>query len=695
MNPKLTAERLQRGAIVYVRQSTPGQVLHHQEGRRRQYALKDHARQLGFQQVAVIDEDLGRSGSGLVKRSGFEQVVGAVCAGTVGAVFCLEASRLARNCREWHHLIELCGMTGTVIVDPDGIYDPSLMNDRLLLGLKGTMSEFELNLFRQRSAEAILQKARRGELRFGLPVGYVWMAEGRMEKEPDRRVQQALSLVFAKMTELGSARQVLLWFRREGIALPRRSQDQPGGATIWAPATYSGLLSLLSNPLYGGAYAFGKTKTRTRVIEGRARKTMGHKKPRSEWTVLIPDHHPGYISWEQYERNQATMAANVHMKSQGEPKAGRGGRALLSGLLRCRRCGHKLYVSYSGSQGMVLRYQCRGAHSNQGEPRCITFSGLGVDRAVAGEVLRAIGGNAIEAAVEAAEKMRQHLGEQRRAVAMELEQARYEAKLAGRRYEAVDPDRRLVAAELEARWNTALQKVQALEERVRESGCDEEKAADIPDKEILLSLAQDLPAVWNAPETDAGLKQRIVRILVEELVVDVNEEKKEIIILIHWAGGRHSELRVSQRGTGQHGQSTGMEALEVIRRMAGRFEDGEIAATLNRLRLRTGAGNSWNGQRVYGLRRQLGLPNPGSHAQVRTLTLQQAVDRLGVSELCIRRLIEQKILPATQVVPSAPWEISLDALNLPPVQQAIDNARRRKRPPTPQDEASGLLFSES
>jgi len=695
MNPKLTAERLQRGAIVYVRQSTPGQVLHHQEGRRRQYALKDHARQLGFQQVAVIDEDLGRSGSGLVKRSGFEQVVGAVCAGTVGAVFCLEASRLARNCREWHHLIELCGMTGTVIVDPDGIYDPSLMNDRLLLGLKGTMSEFELNLFRQRSAEAILQKARRGELRFGLPVGYVWMAEGRMEKEPDRRVQQALSLVFAKMTELGSARQVLLWFRREGIALPRRSQDQPGGATIWAPATYSGLLSLLSNPLYGGAYAFGKTKTRTRVIEGRARKTMGHKKPRSEWTVLIPDHHPGYISWEQYERNQATMAANVHMKSPGEPKAGRGGRALLSGLLRCRRCGHKLYVSYSGSQGMVLRYQCRGAHSNQGEPRCITFSGLGVDRAVAGEVLRAIGGNAIEAAVEAAEKMRQHLGEQRRAVAMELEQARYEAKLAGRRYEAVDPDRRLVAAELEARWNTALQKVQALEERVRESGCDEEKAADIPDKEILLSLAQDLPAVWNAPETDAGLKQRIVRILVEELVVDVNEEKKEIIILIHWAGGRHSELRVSQRGTGQHGQSTGMEALEAIRRMAGRFEDGEIAATLNRLRLRTGAGNSWNGQRVYGLRRQLGLPNPGSHAQVRTLTLQQAVDRLGVSELCIRRLIEQKILPATQVVPSAPWEISLDALNLPPVQQAIDNARRRKRPPTPQDEASGLLFSES
>jgi hypothetical protein len=313
---------------------------------------------------------------------------------------------------------------------------------------------------------------------------------------------------------------------------------------------------------------------------------------------------------------------------------------------------------------------------------------------VASEVLRAISGNAIEAAVEAAEKMRQHVEEQRRAVELELEQARYEAKLAARRYEAVDPDRRLVAAELEARWNTALQKVQALEERVRECG-DAEKTPAIPDKEILISLSQDLPAVWNAPGSDAGLKQRIVRILVEELVVDVDEEKQEIVLLIHWAGGRHSELRVRKRGTGQHGQTTGGEAIEVIRRMAGKYADGEIAATLNRLRLRTGVGNSWNAPRVYGLRRQQGLPNHASNEEVRTLTLQQTVDRLGVSELSIRRLIEQKVLPATQVVPSAPWEISLDALNLPGVQQAIDNARRRKRPSSPRSLESNPLFSES
>jgi DNA invertase Pin-like site-specific DNA recombinase len=691
MNPKLTAERVDRGAIVYVRQSTPGQVLHHKEGQRRQYALREQAHQLGFRQVAVIDDDLGCSGSGLVERNGFQQLVGTVCAGAVGAIFCLEASRLARNGREWHHLIELCGMTDTVIVDPDGIYDPSMMNDRLLLGLKGTMSEFELNLLRQRSAEAIRQKAQRGELQFGLPVGYVWTAEGKIEKDPDLRVQQALSLAFSKLLELGSARQVLLWFRREGLELPRRNQEQPG-QTVWGRAIYGALLSLLKNPIYGGAYAFGKTTSKTKVIEGRARKTVGHKKPRSAWTVLLPAHHPGYITWEQYERNQVMLAANVQMQARMEPKAGRGGRALLSGLLRCRRCGRMLYVSYSGSQGMVLRYQCRGAHMRNGGERCLSFSGVRVDEAVAEEILGAIGGNAVEAAVEAAEKLRQNQREQRRALELELEQARYEVKLAGRRYEAVDPDNRLVAAELEGRWNAALQKAQELEGRLRESA-EDGKTPAIPDKEILLSLAQDLPAVWNLPWTEAGLKQRIARILVEELVVDVDEEKQQIVLLFHWAGGRHSELRVSKRGTGKHGNATEMDAIEVVRQMAGKYGDGDIAATLNRLSLRTGAGNSWTAQRVYGLRRQHNLPNFMGKAEHGLLTLQQAAERCGISELNIRRLIAQKVLPAKQVVPCAPWEISLDTLNSGAVQQAIQRMRNRKRPSTPQAKGGDLLFS--
>ena len=280
------------------------------------------------------------------------------------------------------------------------------------------------------------------------------------------------------------------------------------------------------------------------------------------------------------------------------------------------------------------------------------------------------------------------------AVELEVEQAHYEAKLSQRRYEAVDPERRLVAAELEARWDAALRKVQELEDRLRD--CDDPgRVPAIPDKEILLSLAQDLPALWIAPGTAASLKQRIVRILVEELVVDVDEDKQETVLLIHWAGGRHSELRVSKMGTGQHGHATGVDAIEVIRQMSGRFGDGEIAATLNRLRLRTGAGNSWNAQRVYGLRRQHELPNAASQAENRMMTLQQAAGRLGVSELNVKRMFERKVLPARQAVPCAPWEISPDVLNSPAVQQAIDSLRSRKRPPTPQDEENARLFSES
>jgi DNA invertase Pin-like site-specific DNA recombinase len=304
MQPKLTAERLRRRAIVYVRQSTSTQVTQHQESQRRQHALVDRARGLGFRDVVVIDEDLGRSGSGLIERPGFQRLVAEVCTGEVGAVSCLEASRLARNGRDWHHLIELCGMVGTVVIDPDGVYDPALLNDRLLLGLKGTMSEFELNLLRQRSFEALQQKARRGELRILLPVGLCWTARGRIELDPDRRVQHAIRLVFAKMTELGSARQVLLWFREHQVSLPAYPRDPGESTLVWKQPVYHSILGILTNPMYAGAYAFGKTESRTRIVHGCARKTVGHRKPQSTWTVLLRDHHPAYISWAEYERHQ-------------------------------------------------------------------------------------------------------------------------------------------------------------------------------------------------------------------------------------------------------------------------------------------------------------------------------------------------------------------------------------------------------
>jgi DNA invertase Pin-like site-specific DNA recombinase len=696
MNPKLTTERLGRRAVVYVRQSSPGQVIHHLESQRRQYALADYARELGFQEVVVIDDDLGRSGSGLVERPGFQRLVAEVCTGEIGAVFCIEASRLARNGRDWHHLIELCGMAGAVVVDPDGVYDPALMNDRLLLGLKGTLNAYELDLLRQRSFEAIRQKARRGELRFCLPIGYVWTAHGKIEMDPDQRIQQALHLVYTKMTELGSVRQVLLWFRRERIPLPTRVIDETKGQTVWTLPVYNTVLKLLANPIYAGAYAFGKTQVRTVIIDGRARKTGGHKKPQTEWTVLLRDHHPGYISWEQFERNQAMIADNAHMKSRMQPKAGRGGKALLSGLLRCRRCGRMLTVSYGGTHRQVPRYHCKGAQLNHGEDWCISFGSLRTDQAVAEELLRAIGGNAVEAALEAAEKLRQQQHERRNVLELELEQARYEAKLSARRYEAVDPDNRLVAAELEARWNAALTRVRELEDHLQKFDLGV-KFPVIPDKEVLISLAQDLPAVWNSPNTDMRLKQRIVRILIREIVADVDQDKKEIALLIHWVGGQHSELRVKKNGLGKHRRCTSVDAVDIVRQLAGNFSDERIAATLNCLKLQTGAGNNWNEQRVASLRRCHALPayNPEGGPK-NMLTLEETASHLGVSPNTVRRMIQRKLLPANQVVPCAPWQIPVQEVQSSAVQKAVAMIKSRVSVPRTQNASEGpLLFPTS
>jgi DNA invertase Pin-like site-specific DNA recombinase len=673
MHAKITPDRLQRKAIVYVRQSSMGQVMHNQESQRRQYGLAERASELGFRDVVVIDEDLGKSGSGTVERPGFQRLVGEVCTGEVGAVFCIEASRLARNGRDWHHLIELCGMTGVVVIDPDGIYDPAIINDRLLLGLKGTMSEFELNLLRQRSVEAIRQKARRGELRYCLPAGYVWTNDGRIDKDPDQRVQQALGLVFLKMTELGSVRQVLLWFRRQRAELPSKGVEDAGKAR-WALPVYNTVHKILTNPMFAGAYAFGKTCARTTMVEGRPRKTIGHRKARSEWTVLLHDHHPGYISWEQYERNQALIAANAHMKSRMQPKAARGGKALLAGLIRCRRCGRMLHISYTGNKGVVPRYHCKGAHINHGEDWCISFGGARVDDAISREILQAISGNAIEAAVNAAEKLRSQQQEQRRMLELELEQARYEAKLASRRYEAVDPDNRLVAAELEARWNSGLQKVQEIETRISAFDAHDSRPV-IPDMELLMSLAHDLPSVWRAT-SNMRLKQRIVRILIHEIMADVDEKHREVVLLIHWAGGRHSQLKVKKKATGQHNRTHSAEAVEVVRRMASNYSDEQIAATMNRMGLRTGTGNTWNEQRVYALRRSHHLPAPTSRSG-QTLTLEQTADRLGVSATCVRHMIERKIIPATQAIECAPWQVPVSALETHEVRDAVSTVKNR------------------
>jgi DNA invertase Pin-like site-specific DNA recombinase len=457
---KITAEHLQRSACVYIRQSTPDQLVHNLESQRRQYGLADRAKQLGWTAVEIIDDDLGRSGGGIA-RPGFERLLAAICDGRVGAVLAIEASRLARNGRDWHTLIEFCGLVGAIIVDEDGIYDPRHPNDRLLLGMKGTMSELELSMFRQRSQEALRQKARRGALVLGVAAGYVKAGRDRIEKNPDMRVQRAIGLVFKRFADFQSARQVHIWLRDEGIELPAKSRRGEARGVVWRLPAYNIVHNILTNPIYAGAYAFGRTTSRVSVADGRKRVRRGVRKPMAEWDVLIKDHHEAYISWDEFERNLKTIAGNATgMSSALARGAAREGELLLSGLLRCGHCGRKLHTHYSGKLG---RYQCYGARSNHGAKRCISVSGLSMDAAIAKEVLRVLNPLGIEAALKAIETQWSETTAAERQLELSLQQARYEATYARRQYDAVDPANRLVAGELERRWNEALQAVAKIE----------------------------------------------------------------------------------------------------------------------------------------------------------------------------------------------------------------------------------------
>jgi DNA invertase Pin-like site-specific DNA recombinase len=608
-------------------------------------------------------------------RPGFQRLVTKLCAGEVGAVLSIEASRLARNGRDWHHLIDLCALSSTLVIDGEGVYDPRSSNDRLLLGVKGTMSEFELSLLRERSFEALRLKARRGALRFRLPIGLCWNAD-KIVLDPDRRIQEAVRLVFRKFSELDSVRQVFLWFRNEKIELPATTFEDSKTKVVWQLPKYGTLFKMLTNPQYAGAYVFGKTGDRTQVVDGKAAKTRGHAKPREQWAVLIRDHHPGYVSWETFERNSRVMAENAHMKHRMERKAGRGGRALLGGLLRCRRCGRMVRVAYCGTNGSNCRYICHGTQLTDGaQNTCIAFGGLRSDQAVAAALLDVVQPKAIDAALAAIARVTNARTEEARAVTLELEQARYEATLASRRYEAVDPDNRLVAGELESRWNACMRRARELEERVEAMTRAPPTAAPV-DRGALLSLAANLPEVWNSPAADMRLKQRIVRMLVQEIVADVDEATNEIVLVVHWIGGRHTQLRVQKPTPGKHGRGTSEDCLALIKGMVGRWSDEDIAATLNRIGRQTGTGKAWTDLRVYQVRHRLGLPAHDASVARTTVTLQDACLQLGVSNTAVKKMIKAKILPAMQGAPFAPWEIEAAGLDTPAVKRAVARIRK-------------------
>jgi DNA invertase Pin-like site-specific DNA recombinase len=673
MSEKVKAHHLERGAYVYVRQSTPYQVRNNLESKERQYALESRAQQLGFSKVVVIDEDLGRSGSGIQERPGFGRLLASVCQGLAGAVFALEASRLARNNRDWHHLVDLCALTETLLIDSDGIYDPRQLNDRLVLGLKGTMSEFELGLLRQRAREAFEQKVRRGFALWEVPVGFIRTEEGQIEKTPDRQVQQAVVSVFRKFQQLGSARQATIWFRQERILVPKTKPGTAGREVIWGLPSSGRIRQMLKNPCYSGAFAYGKTAARTRIEDGRARQSSRFRKPQKEWKVLLLGHHPGYISWEEYLENQQRLETNVAMYEGESSGAVKLGAALLSGLLRCGRCGRKLQVVYSGTSGRVPRYVCHGDRGDRESSRCLTAGSLRLDRAVAQSVLAAIQPAGIEAAVKLTECTQLEDDEKRKALELALERARYEEKRARRQFDAVEPENRLVASELEARWNGALAQVAEAEARLAAAG-----NAAVPlterQKEELAALSEDLMALWNHPDAPIQLKKRIVRTVLTEIIINNDAESATHCLRLHWAGGVHTELRVERNKSGQHRHSADRSVIEVVSELTKICPDKTIAAILNRLGYKTGQEKTWNASRVAGLR--------GYHKiapfqkQDGWVTQEEAARELQVSDTVVKRLIRERVLPAKQVVKFAPWIIEKNDLLLPAVQQQVKAARR-------------------
>jgi excisionase family DNA binding protein len=647
---------LKRKAVVYIRQSTQVQVQVNLESQRRQYELVDEARRRGFRDVEVIDDDLGRSASGAVARPGFEKLVAWLCAGDVGAVFCFDASRLARNGRDWHHLLELCGLVEARVIDLDGVYNPCRPNDRLLLGMKGSISEFELGVLRARMLDAARSKARRGELRISVPIGYIWHREIGLGLDPDARVQEATRLIFSRFRQLGSARQAHLSLKAEGVHFPRPSDGKKMTSFEWVPIRYRNVISILKNPFYAGAYAYGKSEHRTEIVDGRARKTYGHYRRLEDCEILLRGHHEGYIDWAEFERNQKQLAANAYRCRDGA-KSGRGGRALLVGLLVCGRCGRRLTVNYTSHASRHTSqpvYRCDRGSVMLGQRRCMMFGGLRVDKAVVRELIRAVEPMAVEASIAAERKLMERQAEQRRIIELELQQARYDASLAERRYAACDPDNRLIAATLEKNWEATLRRVQDCETRLAATA---EAIAATPTPDFA-GLAEDLAAAWKAPGVTMRARQQLLRTLVNEITADIDDEAREIILVIHWKGGQHSELRLRKPQSGGHDCKTPDDALAVIRSMAARWSDEDIAATLNRMRLPTGQGKTWTAHRVGSIRRVRGI-----HAYLSAekdgvwLTLREAAQQCGVTSHRIRKLIKAGVLPAEQVVRGAPYQI--------------------------------------
>lgn len=647
---KVRPEHLRRQAYLYVRQSSLRQVRENRESTARQYDLKRRAQALGWKadEIVVIDEDQGLSGATAVDRNGFQRLVAEVGLGRVGLVMGLEVSRLARNSSDWHRLLEICALADTLILDEDGLYDPAHFNDRLLLGLKGTMSEAELHVLRARLLGGQLHKARRGELWIRAPIGYVHDGGARLVLDPDQQVQDAVRLLFETFRRSGSAEQVVRHFARQGIHWPRRLASGPrAGEVLWVELEHSRVLNLLHNPRYTGAYVYGRTRQRKVGLGGHV---QYRRLPREQWKVFLPNAHPAYISWEEFEANQARLLDNANgYGSDRRRSPPREGVALLQGLVLCGMCGQRMTVRYSVRQGHPAPiYLCQRRGIQTAQPACQTIPGADLDEAVAKTVLEAVTPAALEVALEVFEELRTRQAELDRCRRAQVERVRQEADMAQRRYLLVRPENRLVADSLEHEWNDKLaQLTQAEEEYARLSQKEGLKLTEEA-KERILTLASDLPRVWKDPRTSARDRKRMLRLLIED--VTLLRQSAKIQIAIRWKGGATSSLGCPVPKSASELFRTPADIVEQVRTLATVQTDGEIARTLNGRWLRSGRGNKFTRGSIRSIRLTYGIESLRDHLRkAGWLTAKEMAAQLGVHLSTAKRFAREGVLKASRV----------------------------------------------
>lgn len=676
-NDKIKPTHLQRCACVYLRQSTTAQVQNNRESTDRQYQLVDRALHLGWprHQVKVIDEDLGRSGSGSTERTGFVTLTTEVALGHVGLILSLEVSRVARNNADWYRLLDLCGVTDTLIGDDDGLYHPGLFNDRLLLGLKGTMAEAELHVIRARLEGGIRNKASRGELRRGLPVAFIWGEEdGEVLFHPDQAITGAIRTVFEKFAEMGSVRQVWLWLRSQGLTFPLRSSAL--SEIQWITPTYSAIHHVLTNPVYAGAYVYGKSCFERYVDpEGRLRKRVRHL-PRSQWSVLIANHHEGFIDWETYEMNQSRISQNTRPRSHQASGPVREGAALLQGIATCGRCGRRLRVYYEGRHS-TPGYYCASSHIANGRASyCLRVGGVRIDEAVTKAFLEAVAPAGLEAALAAEENIE---ADQEAALAqwrLQVERARYEAERAERRYRATEPENRLVARTLEAHWEQRLGELAAAEAELARREHKQGFRLTDQQRERIRALGADLTQVWEALTTADRDRKEILRTLLEEVIVSADRAESKAHLTLRWKSQLTSGLEVNLWRCQQAPNRTNEDTLALLRRLAQHYPDAVIAGVLNRQGRQTGQGLRFTANRVGNLRRHREIPRyepPPCPPEGQLVTIQKAGEILGVASSTVHRWLAEGFIAGEQITPGAPWQIRItDELRARFVQEELE-----------------------